>query len=113
MLESSVSILQEVNEHYRGIPRGITKNTVEEWHIEFQAHVSGCYPVFWKFLEVFQKEETVVRVEILQNEVGHQPSPQRRRYVDSCNQRILRIIDDFPNCHRTDYLRNIAHNFAY
>ena len=82
MLESSVSILQEVNEHYRGIPRGITKNTVEGWHIEFQAHVSGCCPVFWKFLEVLQKEETVVRVEILQNQVGNQPPPQRRRYVD-------------------------------
>ena len=49
---------------------------------------------------------------ILQNEGGHQPPPQRRRYVD-CNQRILRIVDDFPNRQGIDYLRSIAHNLAY
>ena len=49
---------------------------------------------------------------ILQNEGGHQPPSQSRRYVD-CNQRILRIVDDFPNRQRIDYLRSIAHNLAY
>ena len=92
------------------LPR--TNNAVEGWHRGFQAHVSACHPVFWKFLEVLQKEETVVRVGILQNEGGHEPPPQRRRYVD-CNQRILRIVDDFPNRQRIDYLRSIAHNLAY
>ena len=92
------------------LPR--TNNAVEGWHRGFQAHVSACHPVFWKFLEVLQKEETVVRVGILQNESSHQPPPQRRRYVD-CNQRILRIVDDFPNRQRIDYLRSIAHNLAY
>ena len=92
------------------LPR--TNNAVEGWHRGFQAHISACHPVFWKFLEVLQKEETVVRMGILQNEGGHEPPPQRRRYVD-CNQRILRIVDDFPNCQRIDYLRSIAHNLAY
>ena len=76
------------------------------------SHVSACHLVFWKFLEVLQKEESVVRVRILQNEGGHRPLPQRRRYVD-CNQCILRIVDHFPNRQRTDYLRGIAHNLAY
>ena len=49
---------------------------------------------------------------ILQNEGGHQPPPQRRRYVD-CNQRILRIVDDFPNRQTIDYLRSIAHNLTF
>ena len=71
--------------------------------------VSLC---FWKFLEVLQKEEIVVRVEILQHEGRHQPLPQRRRYVD-CNQRILKIIDDIQNRQRIDYLRSIADNLAY
>ena len=55
------------------LPR--TSNAVEGWHRGFQTHVSACHPVFWKFLEVLQKEETVVRVGILQNEGGHQPPP--------------------------------------
>ena len=42
------------------LPRTI--NAVEGWHRMFQAHVSACHPVFWKFLEVLQKEETVVIV---------------------------------------------------
>ena len=92
------------------LPR--TNNAADGWHRGFHAHVSACHTVFWKFLKVLQKEETVVRVGILQNEGGHQPSPQRRRYVD-CNQRILRIVDDFPNRQRIDYLRSIAHNLAY
>ena len=44
---------------------------------------------------------------ILRNEGGHQPPPQRRRYVD-CNQPILRIVDDFPNCQRIDYVLNFV-----
>ena len=92
------------------LPR--TNNAADGWHRGFHAHVSACHTVFWKFLKVLQKEETVVRVGILQNEGGHQPPPQRRRYVD-CNQRILRIVDDFPNRQRIDYLRSIAHNLAY
>ena len=92
------------------LPR--TNNAVEGWHRGFQVHVSACHPVFWKLLEVLQKEGTVVRVGFLQNEGGHEPPPQRRRYVD-CNQRILRIVDDFPNRQRIDYLRSIAHNLAY
>ena len=59
------------------LPR--TNNAVEGWHRGFQEHVSACHPVFWKFLEILQKEETVVRVGISQNEGGHEPPPQRRR----------------------------------
>ena len=88
-----------------------TNNAVEGWRRGFQAHVSACHPVFWKFLEVLQKEETVVRVGI-QNESGHQSPPQKRRYV-RYNQCILRIVDDFPNRQRIDYLRSTDHNLAY
>ena len=50
------------------LPR--TNNAVERWHRGFQAHASTYHPVFWKFLEVLQKEEPVARVGILQNEGG-------------------------------------------
>ena len=33
---------------------------------------------------------------MLQNQAGHAPEPQRRRYADR-NARILRIVDDYPN----------------
>ena len=91
-------------------PRGIPKFPINFWNMS-QAHVFACHPVFWKFLEVLQKDETVVTVGILQNEGGHQPPPQRRKYVD-CNQRILRIVDDFRDRQTIDYLRSIAHTLA-
>ena len=83
-------------------------NAVEGWYRGFQAHVSVCHPVFWKFLQVLKKEETIVRVGILQNEGGHETPPQRRRYTD-CTQHILRIVDDFPNHQIIGYLRSIAY----
>ena len=60
---------------------------------------------------MLKKEETIARVGILQNEGGHETPPQRR-YID-CTQRILRIVDDFPNHQIIGYLRNIAQNLAY
>ena len=76
------------------LPR--TNNSVEGWHRSFQAHVSSCHPVFWKFLSVLKNEENLMRVSITQHLAGHQPPAQRRRYLD-CNRRILTIVDDYPN----------------
>ena len=42
---------------------------------------------------------------------GRPPPPVRRRYVD-CNERILMIIDNFPNMVLIRYLRSIAHNLS-
>ena len=64
------------------------------------------------FLDVLKKEESIIRVKILQNQGGHQPPPQRRRYAD-CNQRILQILDDYPNRQTLNYLRSIAHNLSF
>ena len=53
-----------------------------------------------------------MRIQLLQNQGGHAPSPQRYRYAD-CNARIPRIIDDYPNRPIVDYLGNIAHNLSF
>ena len=92
------------------LPR--TNNSIEGWHNSFQANVSCTHPTFWKFLDVLQKEERVARVRLLQNQGGHAPPVQRRRYAD-CNARILRIVDDYPNRQRLDYLRHIAYNLSF
>ena len=87
-------------------------NCVEGWHRGFQSQVSACHPTFWKFLNLLKKEEGVTRVNIRQHLGGHPPPPQRRRYAD-CSQRILRIVDDYPNRQSMEYLGSIAHNLSF
>ena len=79
-----------------------TNNSVEGWHRGFQFNVSTCHLTFWKFLEVLKKEETVVGVAIFQNQRGAPTLSLKKRHV-SCNQRILKIVDDYPNRDRMNY----------
>ena len=88
-----------------------TNNNIEAWYNSFQANVSSTHPMFWKFLDVLMRRERIARVRMLQNQAGHAPEPQRRRYADS-NARILRIVDNYPNRQVMDYIRNIAHNLS-
>ena len=48
---------------------------------------------------------------MLQNQAGHAPELQRRRYTD-INPRILRIANDYPHRQIMDYLRYIDHNLS-
>ena len=89
-----------------------TNNSVEGWHRSFQSHVTAYYPVFWKYLSVLQKEENMIRISIVQHLPGHPPPPPWQRYLDS-TRRILRILDDYPNRQRLQYLRAIAHNLTF
>ena len=92
------------------LPR--TNNSVEGWHRSFQAQVSSCHPVFWKFIQILQNEESLIRVDIIQRLVGHPAQPQKRRDLD-CNRRILAIVDDYANRNTIQYLRSIAHNLGF
>ena len=70
------------------------------------------YVIHQNVLNVLREEEGLGRVSIFQHLGGHPPQPARRRYLD-CNRRILRIVDDFPNRQRMNYLRSIAHNLSF
>ena len=59
-----------------------------------------------------KQEEGLVQTGVLQNQGGHQPLPQGRRYADN-HARILRIADDYANKGRMNYLRSIAHNIDF
>ena len=92
------------------LPR--TNNSVEGWHRSFQGHASACHSMFWKFLSVVQKEENMIRISIVQHLAAHPTPPPRQRYLDS-NRRIIRILNDYLNLQRLQYLRAIAHNLTF
>ena len=91
------------------LPR--TNNHVQGWHCSFQAQVSWCHPIFWKFINLLRTGENIIRVEIIQNLARHPPPAQRRRYINA-NQHILAIMDDFQNRDNMEYLQAIAHNLG-
>ena len=72
-------------------------------------HVILCV---WKFLSVLQKEEHKIRISIVQHLAEHPAPPPRQRYLNS-SWRIRRILKDYPNWQRLQYLRAIAHNVTF
>ena len=95
---------------YNELPR--TNNAAERWHRGFQRHVTTCHLSFWKFIDIMKQEEALVRTGVLQNQGGHPPLPQRRRYADN-HARILGIVDDYANRGRINYLWSIARSVDF
>ena len=69
------------NQTLDDLPR--TNNAVEGWHRSFQGNVGAYHPNFWKFIDILKREQNLTQVNIAQARAGHQPEPQRRRYLDS------------------------------
>ena len=92
------------------LPR--TNKSIEGWHRSFKAQVSSYHPIFWKFLDNLQREQSLTQVQILHFLRGHAPPSQRRRYVDR-RERMLFIVDDYPNCEPIYCLQSIARNLSY
>ena len=88
-----------------------TKNSKEGWNRAFQGHVSACHPTIYRFLDILKSEESMAKVSILEALGRHPPPPVRQRYID-CNERILRIVDNFPNMAAIRYLHSIAYNWS-
>ena len=70
--------------------------------------------MFWKYCITKQivREHNLNMVHIDQLLGGHAPPAQRRKYRDN-NERIVRIVREFDQRDRMDYLRGIAHNIAF
>ena len=88
-----------------------TNNSIEGYHTSFQDTVGASHPSFWKFMEKLIQEQRLHRVSPLQVLGGHAAPPVRRQYFDA-NQRLIRILDNFPNLDAMQYLKSIASNLG-
>ena len=70
-----LSYLEHVHRKQHELPP--RNNSIEGWHIAFQANVSACHPTIYRFLDILKREESMARASILQA-LGHSP-PQIRR----------------------------------
>ena len=88
-----------------------TNNSIEGWHRSFQATVGASHPSCWNFMEKLIQDHRLHCVNLLQVLGGHAVPPVRRQYFDA-NQRLIRILDNFPNLDAMQYLRSIAYNLG-
>ena len=58
------------------------------------------------------QEQRLHCVNLLQVLGCHAAPPVQRQYFDA-NQRLIRILDNFPNLDATQYLRSIAYNLGF
>ena len=79
--------------------------------MNFQATFGASHHLFWNFMEKLIQEQRLHRVNLLQVLGGHAAPPVRRQYFDA-NQRLIRILDNFPNLDAMQYLRRIASNLG-
>ena len=63
-------------------------------------------------MNILKREHSLTIVLIDQLHGGHAPPAQRRKYRDN-NERILRIVREFDERDRIEYLPAIAHNIAF
>ena len=108
MVGGSESMLQEVHQHFQsifGICFTAQMMSFQEQIMQLRGGTEGSKHMFLPVILCFRSfSKSYKKRKLL--------FAERRRYVD-CNQRILRIVDDFPNRQIIDYLRSIVHNLSY
>lgn len=87
-----------------------TNNHAEAAHRRLQSEFSVDHPSIWKFIDgirMVQKGRDAFFERFIR---GDAPPIKRRKYV-LADQRIKRIVENYPRRNILEYLRGIAHNF--
>lgn len=98
------------NAALNGLPK--TNNSCEGWHRAFSELIGASHPTVWKFISSLKDEQALNEGKIEQYVAGANPPPSKKVYRDTA-VRIQRIVQDYDNRDRMDYLRGLAHNFNF
>ena len=93
----------------KNLPR--SNNSVEGWHSAFAKRVAITHPTTNKLVETIRREQSKFEVSIAQIRQGQEPKPRKRTYK-IMDDRIKRVVDDYSNVGRSEYLKNIAVNLS-
>ena len=89
-----------------------TTNCVEAWHRAIQCLIGEVHPTLWKFIKGLIRCQKLRDVELEQLLAGN-PAPRPRPRYEALNRRISRIVEDFPNRTKVEYLRGLAHILGF
>jgi hypothetical protein len=91
------------------LPR--SNNSIEGWHKAFAKRVSIAHPTINKLTDKIRREQSTFEVDIAQIRQGREPKPKKVAYR-KLEERIKRLLDDYPNVDLVKYLNGLAANVS-
>lgn len=91
------------------LPR--SNNSIEGWHNAFAKRVAITHPSISKLTDKIRREQAKFEVDIAQIRQGHEPKPKKLKYR-KLDERIKRLVDDYPNIDLSEYLKGLATNLS-
>nr|CAD2180155.1 unnamed protein product [Meloidogyne enterolobii]CAD2191220.1 unnamed protein product [Meloidogyne enterolobii] len=87
-----------------------TNNYSEACNRKIKRALGMSHPSLWLFLHSLKKFLALVDTDIELHVAGHEPPRKRAKYME-CDDRILRICNNYDLDTVLDFLRGISHNF--
>lgn len=91
------------------LPR--SNNSIEGWHQAFAKRVAIVHPSINKLADKIRREQSKFEVDIEQIRQGHEPKPKKAMYR-KLDERLKRLVDDYPNVDLGEFLRSVASNVS-
>ena len=91
------------------LPR--SNNSIEGWHNAFAKRVSIVHPTINKLTDKIRREQSKFEVDIAQIRQGREPKSKKVAYR-KLDERIKRLVDDYPNVDLVEYLNGLAANVS-
>ena len=87
-----------------------TNNHVEAAHRRVQAELQMDHPTIWKLIDGLRRAQKG-RDAFHEHLVAGNPPTRKLSRCRMCDEKILRVVQEYANYGVTEYLRGIAHNF--
>lgn len=91
------------------LPR--SNNSIEGWHQAFATRVAIVHPSINKLADKIRREQSKFEVDIAQIRQGHEPKPKKALYR-KLDERLKRLVDDYPNVDLAEYLKGVGANMS-
>ena len=88
-----------------------SNNSIEGWHQAFAKRVSIVYPTINKLADEIRREQSKFEVDIVRIRQGCEPKPKKAAYR-KLDERIKRLVDDYPKVDLGEYLKRVAANMS-
>ena len=89
-----------------------TNNDIEGWHRRFQTVVIRRNPSVFDCIEALKREQKRNETRINRINAGEQLTHKKRKYRD-LDERIFKLVTEYGERSRVQYLRGIAYNFQF